>query len=139
MEVREYSSDDLQCILHEMNGKYSKRREDKLKLVGCSDAFRCFVAEDDSEISGFVIVEDLGDGVSFYVVQINVNERRQGIGGILMRKAFEVVGKGGHISLCVNTDNDVSIKFFESMGFERSGHVEGYRKNQDKFWYQIDL
>ncbi|MEE9115287.1 MAG: hypothetical protein V3U09_00110, partial [Thermoplasmata archaeon] len=62
MIVREYKSEDLQEILHEMNGKNSKRRERKFKLVECSDAFICFVAEDDSRIRGFVIVEDLGDG-----------------------------------------------------------------------------
>ena len=122
-----------------MNGKNSKRRGDKFKLVECSDAFTCFVAEDDSKIRGFVIIEDLGDGVSFYIVQINVTERRTGIGRELIQKVFEFVGEGGHISLCVNTDNDASIKFFEAMGLQGSGHAEGYRKNQNKYWYQIDL
>jgi ribosomal protein S18 acetylase RimI-like enzyme len=122
-----------------MNGESSKRRKDKFRLVECSDAFTCFVADDDSRISGFVIVEDLGDGVSSYVVQINVTERRMGIGRKLIQKVFEAAGKGGHISLCVNTDNDDSIRFFEAMGFRRSGQTEGYRKDQNKHWYQIDL
>jgi ribosomal protein S18 acetylase RimI-like enzyme len=122
-----------------MDGRHSKRRKDKFALVESSNAFTCFVAENDTGLRGFVIIEDLGDGVSFYVVQINVAQRRTGIGRELIQKVFEFVGKGGHISLCVNTDNDDSIKFFESMGFERSGHTEGYRKDQNKYWYQIDL
>lgn len=139
VKVREYKSEDLQHILHEMDGKYSKRREDRFRLVECSDAFSCYVAEENSKIRGFVIVEDLGDGNSNYIVQINVGEKREGIGRELMRKVFDAVGKGGHISLCVNTDNEDSIKFFEALGFKRSGYTEGYRKNQDKHWYQLDL
>jgi ribosomal protein S18 acetylase RimI-like enzyme len=139
VEVRKYESEDLQSILHEMNGKSPRRRRDKFKLVECSDAFFCYVAEEDTKIKGFVIVEDLGDSISYYLVQINVAEKRKGIGRELIQKVFQTVGEGGHISLCINMDNEDSIKFFEAMGFRRSGHTEGYRKNQDKYWYQIDL
>lgn len=139
MNIREYTPEDLDSVLHDLDGRHSKRREDKFRLVEHSDAFFCHVAEEDSEIKGFVIVEDLRDNVSYYIVQINVAERRKGIGRELVQKVFERVGAGGHISLCINTDNEGSISFFEAMGFERSGHTKGYRKNQDKYWYHIDL
>jgi ribosomal protein S18 acetylase RimI-like enzyme len=84
-------------------------------------------------------MEDLGDEVSHYMVQVNSAEKRKGIGRQLVQRVFEKIGPGGHVSLCVNTDNETAIKFYESLGFKRSGFTEGYRKGQNKFWYQIDL
>ena len=139
MNIREYKHDDLEFILHKMSENYSKRREDKFKLVEHSDAFYCYVAEKDSKIVGFVIMEDLRDGVSYYMSQINVAEKRQGIGRALVQKVFDKIGRGGRINLCVNTDNETAIKFYEAMGFKKSGYTEGYRKNQNKYWYQINI
>ena len=139
MIIREYEHRDLEYILHKFDGRYSKRREDKFRLVENSNAFYCYLAEEDSKIKGFIMMENLGDDISHYMVQINVNEKRSGIGRLLVDKVFEKIGSGGHISLCVNTDNQEAIKFYESLGFKRSGYTQGYRKNQDKYWYQIDL
>ena len=139
IEIREYKHGDLELILHEMDGKGSGRRQDKFKLVESSDAFCCYVAEENCKIKGFVIMEDLRDGVSHYMVQINVAEKRKGIGRKLVEKVFEKIGEGGHISLCVNSDNKEAIKFYEALGFKKSGFIEGYRKHQDKFWYSFDL
>lgn len=138
MNVREYKHEDLEFILHKMDGKYSKRREDKFKLVENSDAFYCYVAEEDS-IIGFIIMEKLGDDISHYMMQINVAEKRKHTGTALVKHVFQKMGPGSHMSLCVNTDNDAAIRFYESLGFTRSGYTNGYRKNQNKYWYQIDL
>ncbi len=139
MHIREYRHEDLESILYSMDGRYSRRREDKFRLVENSDAFYCYVAENDSHVVGFVIMEDLGDGVSHYMAQINVGKKRNGIGRSLVQKVFDRISSGGYISLCVNTDNEEAIKFYEALGFKRSGYTKGYRKGQDKFWYQIDL
>jgi len=147
MIVRDYNHGDLEFLLHKLDGRYSKRREDKFQLVEkCPNAFYCFVVEDrQSEnwpnyiIKGFIIMEDLGDKISHYMLQINVAEKRLGLGKALVQKVFNKIGPGGHISLCVNTDNDEAIKFYEALGFKRSGYNEGYRKNQNKYWYQIDI
>jgi ribosomal protein S18 acetylase RimI-like enzyme len=138
MDIREYKHEDLEKILS-MDERPSKRRADKFNLVECSDAFYCYVAEENQKIMGFIIMEDLGDGVSHYMLQINSAEKRKGIGKQLVQRVFEKIGHGGHVSLCVNTDNETAIKFYESLGFKRSGFTEGYRKGQNKFWYQIDL
>ncbi|MBI5880809.1 GNAT family N-acetyltransferase [archaeon] len=139
MNIREFKTADLEAILHKMDGRHSKRREDKFKLVTASEAFYCYVAEEDSGIVGFVIMEELGDGISHYMQQVNVARKRCGIGRQLVQKVFEHVGSGRHISLCVNTDNTEAINFYEALGFKRSGFTEGYRKGQDKYWYRIEL
>jgi len=66
MIIREYSPEDLEFILHGMDNRYSRRREDKFRLVENSEAFYCYVAEEGSKIKGFIIMEDLGDDVSHY-------------------------------------------------------------------------
>tara|TARA_Y100000310_G_scaffold339691_1_gene433182 strand:+ start:1005 stop:1424 length:420 start_codon:yes stop_codon:yes gene_type:complete len=139
MNVRKYKHNDLEIILHRMDNRYSKRREDKFKLVECMESYYCYVAEEDSQVIGFIIMEDLGDSSSHYMVQINVAEKQKGIGSKLVKKVFERIGKGGHISLCVNTENESAISFYESLGFKRSGFTKGYRKGQNKYWYQFDV
>jgi len=134
--IRKYRPSDFDDALN-FDGKPSKRREQKLRLVESSEAFFCLVAEDE-KFEGFIIMEDLGDGKSFYMVQINVAGKRKGVGRKLVIRAFEHIGPGGHVSLCVNTDNKEAILFYEALGFKVSGFTAGYRKNQDKIWYQID-
>ena len=139
--IREYRYQDLERILR-MDGIPSQRRKDKFKFLECDNGpFYCYVAEEEEHgyIWGFIVMEDLRDNFSHYMVQINVATRRKGIGRKLVERVFEKIGHGGHISLCVNTDNKGAITFYESLGFKRSGFTEGYRKNQNKFWYQIDL
>jgi ribosomal protein S18 acetylase RimI-like enzyme len=135
MILREYQSNDLEQILT-MDNKDSKRRKDKFKVVENCDAFACYVAEEDSRIKGFVIIEDLGDGISYYISQINAAEKRKGIGRRLMQYTFERIGTGKHISLNVNSDNEEAIRFYEALGFQRSGFTRNYRKGQDKYWYE---
>lgn len=119
MQIKEYNSRDREQILS--MGRRSKRREAKIDAVEKLKPFYCFVAEEDSKIYGFVIMESLGDNVSYYMVQINVLEKRRGIGSLLVNKLFEYAGPGGHISLNVNTDNTSARQFYESLGFKISG------------------
>ena len=137
--VREYRQEDFERTLN-LDDRPSKRRAARLKMVG-HGFFYCYVAEWGRDILGFVIMENLGEAYAknHYMVQINVAEKRRGFGRSLVKKVFEEIGSGGHISLCVNTDNHVAINFYEALGFVRSGFTEGYRKDQNKYWYQIDL
>jgi ribosomal protein S18 acetylase RimI-like enzyme len=139
MIVREYTPEDLESALHSMTSKTSERRESKFKRVELLDAYYAYVAEEEGDIKGFIIMESLGDDVSHYMVQINVAEKRKGIGKLLVEKVFEIIGKGGHICLHVNNGNDEAIAFYDAMGFYRCGFIEEYRKGQDKLWFGIDL
>ena len=138
LRIRRYEPKDFESALN-LDGRSSKRRAQKLRMLELTDVFYGYVAETDQGIEGFVIMEDMGDGKSRYMVQINVRERRKGIGRRLVMEALLELGIGGHMSLCVNTDNEGAIKFYEAMGFKRSGYTQGYKKGQNKFWYQIDV
>lgn len=138
MIVREYRHEDLEQALN-VDGRCPRRRVDKFRVLECSDAFYCYVAEDDRKMVGFIIMEDLGDDVSHYMVQVNVARKRHGIGSTLVQRVSEHIGPDGHISLNVNTDNEEAIAFYEALGFRRSGFTRGYRKGQDKYWFQLDL
>jgi ribosomal protein S18 acetylase RimI-like enzyme len=122
-----------------LDGRASKRREQKLKMLELKDVFYGYVAISGGDVLGFIIMEDMGDGKSHYMVQINVKEKRRGVGRALVREVFSRIGSGGHVSLCVNTDNEAAIRFYESFGFCRSGYTEDYKKGQNKFWYAMDL
>ncbi len=140
--IRKYRPKDFKKVL-KMGGRSSKRRAKKFELVG-HGLYYCYIAEDGSDILGFIIMEDwsdegLNDIKSHYMVQINVAEKRKGIGRKLVEMAFEKIGPGGHVSLCVNADNRVAIKFYKSLGFRRSGFTRNYRKGQNKRWYEKDL
>jgi ribosomal protein S18 acetylase RimI-like enzyme len=137
MNIREFKKEDLEEILHKMDGRYSKRREDKFKLLDASDSFYCYVAEEAGMIKGFILMEDLSDDKSHYMIQINVAQKRKGIGRQLVERVFQKVGVGNHINLCVNTDNKDAIGFYESLGFKLSGFSRNYRIGQDKFWYGL--
>lgn len=136
--VRPYLPSDFQRCLN-FDGRASKIREYKLKRLELSEIYYGFVAEFNGEIVGFIVMEDRGDGISHYMVQVNVKEKRQKIGTRLVVRVFETVKVGGHISLCVNTDNEVAIRFYESLGFKWAGYTRGYKKGQNKFWYEIDI
>jgi len=135
MIIREYRPEDKGAILN-FRGRYSQRRADKLVFVENSDTFFCYVAEDKG-IKGFIIMEDLRDN-NYYMVQVDVSKKRKGIGTLLVKKVFEKI-KSGHISLNVNTTNTEAIKFYEALGFTRSGHTKNFKKGKDKYWYEIEI
>ena len=138
MFIRPYVKSDFEKVLN-FDGRASQIREYKLKRLELPEIYYGFVAKDDEEVVGFIIMEDRGDGVSHYMVQVNAKAKRQKIGTLLVIRAFEKIGAGGHVSLCVNTDNEVAIRFYESLGFKWAGYCRGYKKNQNKFWYEIDI
>ena len=139
MLIREYQPADLEIILSKMGGSNPQRRSDKLKSVEIIDSHTCLVAEEDSQIHGFIVADDLGKSKSYYISDIKVIEKRKGIGSQLVKETFNRIGPGGHICLCVDTDNEAAIKFYESLGFTWSGYTKEYRKGEDKHWYRKDI
>jgi ribosomal protein S18 acetylase RimI-like enzyme len=137
--IREYRSEDFARVF-DMDGRASERRARKFEVVGLG-GYYCYIAEDgDDNVVGFVIMKDFCDGKkSHYMEQINVAIKRRGVGRSLVTRVFEEIGPGGHISLCTDVGNNDAIRFYEAMGFRWSGFVHGYKKDEAKHWYTIDL
>ncbi len=81
------------------------------------------IAEDDSAMAGFVIVQIEGNGAERYgyVVTIDVSPelRRVGLGGCCWREAErQVTAAGvGRMGLHVAVDNEAAIRFYERLGY----------------------
>lgn len=141
MNVRTYCSKDKKEILSKIPSSHLRTRENQLQMAEYCDMYSCFVSEGDSGINGFALLRDLADGVSFYLEQITIQKekRRKGIGTNLMKSIFQYLGTEKHMSLCVDTDNEAAIRFYESLGFLSTGFTKDYRKGLDKYWYAIDF
>ena len=138
---------DLQIVQYEpmyfeqalnLDGRPSKRSAQKLKMLELTDIFYHYLAIINEDVFGFIIMENMGDKVSHYMVQKNVKEKRRGISNALVWHVFHEIGLGGHISLCVNTDNKGAIKFYEAMGFKRSGYTpNGIKRAKTNFGIKL--
>ena len=136
--VRPYESKDFHAVLN-FDGRPSKRRQQKLRMLELPDVFYGYVAEDEDGIIGFIVMQDMGDEATHQVMQINAKEKRKGIGRRLMKEVFHRQGRGKHITLAVLTDNLNAIAFYEALGFQKSGHTREYKKGKDYFWYCMDV
>ena len=135
--IREFNlEEDLESVLN-FDERFSKRRADKFQRVELLDSYFSLVAEKDGDIVGFIVMEDLSDGISYYLVQVDVSEkyRRLGIGTALIDNVFDIVGAEKRVTLNVNEDNLAAIAFYERLGFERCGETRNYREGQNKKWY----
>ena len=65
--------------------------------------------------------------------------RRQGVGQLLLRTVFEWV-EAHHVSklfLMVTSNNDRAIRFYEHLGFMKTGNTEPYPNNPALFEYEM--
>jgi ribosomal protein S18 acetylase RimI-like enzyme len=136
IKIREFKHEDLGQILN-FDSKDSKRRQDKFQRVELLDTYCAFVAERGEDIVGFIVLEDLSDGITCHLTQINVanDYKRNGIGSMLINHVFQYLGAGKRVTLNVNVANAPAIRLYESLGFERCGFSMHYRENQNKIWY----
>jgi len=138
MIIRDYREEDLEFVLNEIPSKdIDGRRTKFIRVENCSD-YHCLVAENDIKILGFIIMEDLDDGGSQYLAQINAFPKRQGTGRLLMEAAIDKLSAGGHICLKTGTNNEAQF-FYEKLGFKQNGSVFDYRTGKEKYWYVFDI
>jgi ribosomal-protein-alanine N-acetyltransferase len=90
------------------------------------------VAEDESGIAGFAVVEFvLEEGRRIgHIVTIDVapSHRRRGVGRLLMDALLGFCRQAGALSLRleVAVDNEGAITFYKLMGFAETGRIRGY-------------
>ena len=136
LKIREFKHEDLEQILN-LDGQFSKRRQDKFQRVELLDSYYAFTAEKGKDIIGFIIMENLSDDITHHIIQVNVSNdyKRKGVGMMLINHVFEYLGVGKRVTLNVNTDNISAINFYKKLGFEECGLSRHYREGQDKIWY----
>jgi [ribosomal protein S18]-alanine N-acetyltransferase len=101
----------------------------------------------DGGVVGFVIVhlERVAAGWRGYVVTLDVAEewRRKGLAGMMMREAeARAVAAGARwMELHVFTGNAAAIRFYERLGYERSGTKRRFYGSEglDAFVYRREL
>jgi ribosomal-protein-alanine N-acetyltransferase len=104
------------------------------------------VAEDESGIAGFAIVEIATENGrrSGHIVTIDVakTRRRRGVGRVLMKAMLERCreARAASVWLEVAVDNDGAIEFYRLLGFEEQSRIVGfYRGKLDALRMGLDL
>jgi len=67
------------------------------------------------------------------------SHRRRGVGRLLLDKVFAWAGRRGARSLCllVTSNNSAAIRFYECLGFSRTGRTEPYPNDPSVLEYQM--
>ena len=97
-----------------------------------SDDTATWVAEDDSGVAGFAIVEwaSIANEVVAYIQTIEVapEQRRKGVGMELLRRMEESAraAEATQIWLHVDVANDAAIRLYRAQGYEKRGTEEHY-------------
>ncbi len=131
ISLRDYRADDLEAMFRlDVVCFAPEFRFDRASMRAFAEerGAIALVAEGmGGEVVGFVIVHlgRVGAGWLGYVVTLDVAEewRRRGLAGMLMREAeARAVAAGARwMELHVFTGNAAAIRFYERLGYERSG------------------
>ena len=104
------------------------KRRDRKEIVG----YICGTLEDcDGKLCGHIVS-----------IAIDPNFRGRGLGKILMRKAIEYFIRRGAtlVYLECRISNTSAIRFYESLGFEKSGIIRRYYADgEDAVVFKLDL
>lgn len=96
-----------------------------------------WVAEESSEIVGFLIAGREGQKSS-HIITVDVVEewRRRGVGAALMNAAEEWARQQGAESIYLETaeDNFAAQQFYQARGYSKIERVEGYYSNGSAAW-----
>jgi ribosomal-protein-alanine N-acetyltransferase len=151
IELRRYRADDLEAIFRLDELCFSEQfrfDRDSMRAFAQSQNAETIVAEGvEGEVVGFVIahMELRAEVVQAYVVTLDVAERCRGKGLAkrLMQEAETRVAAEGaeRMELHVFTGNERAIRFYERLGYVRSGLSRRFygKAGLDAFQYRKDL
>lgn len=115
--------DDLKSVLQE-GGLYEETWETKdgLSRKIKKDPQSILIAELDGEVVGCVFIVEDGWNAFVWRLCVKNNQRKKGIGSLLMRRVEEIVKERGlgESSLFVDPSNDMLIKWYEKQGYKRA-------------------
>lgn len=140
IKIRPFNSDHFARIVEIDNAcfepgiAYSEEEFYYLLYIEC---VKCYVAEVNGEIVGFVIVreKDVSAG-EIVTIDIDARYRRQKIGTELLAFAEEKMKDAGLMRsiLQVDTSNTGAITFYTRRGYKKKKHLKNYyRQNRDAY------
>jgi len=102
-------------------------------LAGCREALarpgtELFIARDESQLVGFILLAPYGMAASPYVASIAVAEesRGRGVGSQLLRFAEERFADRKHLFLLVSSFNNRAQQLYRRHGYEFVGELKDY-------------
>jgi ribosomal protein S18 acetylase RimI-like enzyme len=89
-------------------------------------------------VGGFLNRED-GARVTLVSMWVAPTHRRKGVGQRLIQSVGDWAKSHGVfvLFLLVTSNNDVAIKFYERIGFEKTGHMVPYPNDSSLFEYEM--
>jgi ribosomal protein S18 acetylase RimI-like enzyme len=90
-----------------------------------SQALFATVAEDAGDIIGYQLTTGAGTRAHLARLAVHPAAQRRGVGRSLLGNLFEGLMQNGYLRLSVNTqsDNQVSLRLYQRMGFLRTGEA----------------
>jgi ribosomal-protein-alanine N-acetyltransferase len=92
------------------------------------------VSEDDTRVTGFLIVREVAGEAEILNLAVLVAKRRRGEGAALLKTAMDELRarKVSRVFLEVRESNAAGTAFYEKQGFSKSGRRAGYYRNPDE-------
>lgn len=143
MYVRAYQPEDLDalCALDEVcfaePFRFSRRL---MKHIVEARYARTLVAEESGALAGFVIVhaEHWDEELVAYIMTLDVSpeHRRHGLAAELMQRAEDASREvsADALALHVWAENAGAVRFYERIGYQRAGIVEGFYGEAGDAW-----
>ena len=135
MEIRGVKSKDLNIIAHFENEFFN---DDAFSLATLEttikdEHFMGFVAEEGTEVIGYVFVTYFGDEANLLKIAIDKFYRKKGIAKSLLLKCIEEFKELciSNFFLEVDENNVPARNLYESLGFEKTRTRNNYYKNGD--------
>lgn len=144
MHIRRYKKEDFQsvitldcmCFQDTWN---EKNWRDALSMK----QYRCFLAEEENEIRGFLLVSSAADEGEILKIAVDSAHRGKAYGLELLKTAFSVWKSEGikSVFLEVRSSNSPAICLYEKVGFKKIGIRKNYYRQsaEDAIVYACHL
>ena len=125
--IRKSSIKDLDNIAEIENSSFSKPWSIEQLRATIS---KIFIAEEKKEIKGFIAIDFILDEVHILHMAVHPDYRRQGIGKLMIRKAFEF--PANKFFLEVRESNYCAQKLYEGFGFKVISKRKNYYQDNNE-------
>lgn len=95
----------------------------------------------EEKVAGYITGSSVEGDSEIYNIAVSADERRQGLGGLLLFLFEEKIGKNGSVVLEVRESNNPAISLYEAFGYRLVGKRKSFYQNprEDALIYKKDL